>query len=65
MCDYLKFDPELSICAGENKRRFYIKEVNFILYFGLKINTVLDDIFLHISVIYLMVFSNLIIQYCQ
>jgi hypothetical protein len=37
MCAYLKFDPELSIYAAENQHRFYIKEVNFLLYIRLKI----------------------------
>jgi hypothetical protein len=62
---YLKFDSELSICAAKNKHRFHIKEVNFILYFSLKNNIVLDDIFVHIALIYLMVFSNHIIHHCQ
>jgi hypothetical protein len=44
VCAYLKFDPELSICSAKNKHRFHIKEVNFILYFSLKNNTILDDI---------------------
>jgi hypothetical protein len=30
VCAYLKFDPEVSICAAKNKHRFHIKEVNFI-----------------------------------
>jgi hypothetical protein len=45
--------------------RLHIKKVNFFLYFSLKNNTVLDDIFLHIALIYFMVFSNLTIQHCQ
>jgi hypothetical protein len=65
MCAYLKFDPELRICAAENKHRFQIKEVEFILYFSFKNNTVLDDIFVHIVLIYLMVFSNLTNQHYQ
>jgi hypothetical protein len=48
-CAYLKFNPELSICAANNKHRFHIKEANFIPYFSLKNNTVLDDVFLHIA----------------
>jgi hypothetical protein len=65
VCPYLKFDPELSICAANKKHRFHIKEVNFILYFGLKNNTVLDDIFVHIALIYLPVFSNVTSEDCQ
>jgi hypothetical protein len=60
---FLKFDPELSICATKNKHKFHIKEVNLILYFSLKNNTVLDDIFVHIVLSY--IFSNLTIQQCQ
>jgi hypothetical protein len=65
VCAYLKFNPELSICAARNKHRIHIIEANFILNYSLKNNTVLDYIFVHIALIYLMVFSNLTIQYCQ
>jgi hypothetical protein len=65
VCAYLKYDPELSICAAKNKYRFHINEVNFILYLSLKNSTVLDDIFVHIALIYLMIFSNLTIEHCQ
>jgi hypothetical protein len=65
VCTYLKFDPEFSMCAAENKHRFHIKKVNLILYFSLKNNTVLDDIFVRIALIYLMVFSKLTIQHYQ
>jgi hypothetical protein len=44
---------------------FRIKEVNFIFYFSLKNSTLIDGIFVHIALIYLMVFGNLIIQHCQ
>jgi hypothetical protein len=36
MYDYVKFDPELRICAAEHKHGFHIKKVNFILNFSLK-----------------------------
>jgi hypothetical protein len=65
VCAYLKLIPELSICAAKNKHRFHIREVNFIICFSLKNKTVLDDIFVHFALFYLMVFSNLIIQHCQ
>jgi hypothetical protein len=65
VCAYLQFDSELSICADKNKHKFLIKEVNFILYFSFKSNIVLDDIFVHIALIYILVFSNLTIQHCQ
>jgi hypothetical protein len=65
VCAYLKFNPELSICAAKNKHKFHIKKVNCILYVSFKDNTVSDDIFVHTSLICPMVFSNLIIQYCQ
>jgi hypothetical protein len=63
--DYLKFDPGLSFCAAETKHRFHMRQVNFILYFSSKINTVIDDIFVHIALIYLRAFSNLNIQHCH
>jgi hypothetical protein len=65
MCTYLKFDPELSICAAKNEHTFHIKDVNLILYFSLKNNNVLDDIFVHIALIYLTVFSRRTIQHYQ
>jgi hypothetical protein len=43
---------------------FHDKEINFTLYYSFKISIVLDDIFVHIALIYLMVFSNFIIQRC-
>jgi hypothetical protein len=60
MCAYLKFDPELSICAGKNKHSFHIKEVNFIIYFGFKNNPVLGDIFVCVAYIY---YSTLLIKF--
>jgi hypothetical protein len=63
--------PKLSICAANNNHRFHIKEVNFILYFSFKNNTVLDDIFDHIALIYLMVSLTLLfdmvnkLSYCK
>jgi hypothetical protein len=65
VCAYLKFNTELSTCAAKNKHRFHIKEANSFLYFSLKNNTVLEDIFVHIALIYFMVFSSLTIQHCQ
>jgi hypothetical protein len=65
VCAYLNVDPELSICAAKTKHRFHFTEINFILCFSLKNNTDLDDIIVHNALIYLMVFSNLTIQYCQ
>jgi hypothetical protein len=64
VCAYLKFDAELSTCAAENKQRFQIKEVNLTLYFGLKNNTALDDIFVHIALIYLTLHC-LSLSFCQ
>jgi hypothetical protein len=64
-CAYLKFDRELSICSANDKHMFHIKEAYFILYFSLKNNIVLGDVFVHIALIYLMVFHNLTIQHCQ
>jgi hypothetical protein len=52
VCAYLKFDPELNIYATESKDMFHVKEVNFILNFSLKNNIVLEDIFVHIALIY-------------
>jgi hypothetical protein len=65
VCAYLTFDTELSICVTKNKHGFHIKEANFNFNFSLKNNIVSDDIFIHISLIYLMVFSNLTIQHCK
>jgi hypothetical protein len=65
ICAYLKFSPKLSTCAAKNKQSFYSKEVNFTLYFSLKNNTVLDHMFVHVILIYLMVFSDLTIQHFQ
>jgi hypothetical protein len=71
---FISVEDELHVCLSnvwsrtkylcKEKNRFHIKEVNFILNFSLKINTVLDDIFVHIALIYLMVFSNPTIQHC-
>jgi hypothetical protein len=49
MCAYLKFDPELSICAAKMKHRLCIKEVNFIISFSLKDNNILYNIFVYIA----------------
>jgi hypothetical protein len=65
VCAYPKFDTELSICKAKSKHRFHIKEVSYTPYFSLKNNTALDDIFVHIALHYLIVFSNRAIQHCQ
>jgi hypothetical protein len=62
---YLKFDPEVSTYAARNKHRFHIKEVNFIFYFSLKNKTALDDIFVYIALMDIVLFSNLSVQHCQ
>jgi hypothetical protein len=64
VCAYLLFDPELSNCAAKTNHWSHIEEVNFIYNFILKMR-VLDDIFILIALIYITVFSNLIIHYFQ
>jgi hypothetical protein len=65
LCMYLsKVRPRIKYLCSKQQAQFYIKEANFILHFSLKNNTLLlDDVFVRIAFIYLMFFSNLIIEH--